>query len=96
MILYSIELRDWLFLKDYELLSFAKNISKNLGEKISKNFSGKNSQKLIDLVKKSAAKAIKTLQKKHFKKTAESTGNLLDNKIVDKITKVSKSPTKII
>ena len=70
MILYSIELRDCLFAKDYELLSVAKKISKNLGENISKIFSGENSKKLIDLAKRSAAKAIKTLQKKHLKKTS--------------------------
>ena len=33
-------------------------------------------------------------QKEHFKKTAEATGDLIGNKIVDKITSVSKKPAK--
>ena len=56
---YSVQSRDRIFVKDYEFLSFAKNIGKNIGKKISGNFSGKYSQKLIDHTKQSATDALK-------------------------------------
>ena len=34
---------------------------------------------------------LKVLQKEQFKKTAEATGDLIGNKIADKITRVSKT-----
>ena len=45
---YSIERRDRIFVKQYRLLSIAKNINKNL----SNNFSRKYSEKLFDHAKK--------------------------------------------
>ena len=56
---YSIEPRDRIYVKGYELLSFAETIGKN----IDKNISSKYSQKLVDTEKKSA-----TDEKKCFKK----------------------------
>ena len=50
---YSIEPRDRMYVKGYELLSFAKNIGKNL--------SNKYRQKLLDSAKKSTADAMKLL-----------------------------------
>ena len=79
---YSIELRDRIYLKGYEFLSFAKNMGKSL--------SNKYGQKLIDSAKKSTTDAIKTASKKVIQKTAEATGDLIGNKIADKITSVSK------
>ena len=52
--------------------------------------SNKYSQKLVDTAKKSAADAIKTASKRAIQKTAEATGDLVGNKIADKITSVSK------
>ena len=47
--------------------------------------------------KKSATDAIKTTSKKVVQKTAEATVDFIENKIGDKITRVSKnSPQKII
>ena len=46
----------------------------------------KYSQKLIDSAKKSATDAIKTTSKRAIQKTAEATGELIYNKIADKIT----------
>ena len=63
-------------------MSFAKNIGKNL--------SNKYGQKLLDSAKKSATDAIKTASKRAFQKTAEATGDLIVNKIADKITIISK------
>ena len=57
---YSVQPRDRIFLKDYWLLSFAKNMGKN----ISKTLSGKYSQKPLDHAKKSDADAFKTSSKK--------------------------------
>ena len=37
---YSIEPRDWILVKGYELLSFAKNMGKDLGKNISEKLSG--------------------------------------------------------
>ena len=67
----------------YFLLKICKNISKNL--------SGKNSQKLLDHAKKSATDALKTSSKKLIQKTGEATSDLIGNKIADRITKVSKN-----
>ena len=63
-----------------------KNISKN----ISKNLSGKYSQNPLGHAKQSAADALKTSSKRVIQKTAEATGDLISNKIADRITKVSK------
>ena len=53
--------------------------------------SGKYSKKLLDHAKQSAIDAFKTASKREIKKTAEATCNLIDNKIANKITKVSKN-----
>ena len=81
---YSIEPRDRIYLKGYGFLSFAKN----MGE-ISSN---KYGQKLLDSAKESTTDAIKTASKRTILKTAEATGDLIGNKIADKITSVSKKP----
>ena len=60
---------------------------KNLG----KNLSGIYSQKLLDHAKKSATNQLKTSSKRVIQKTAEETGDLIRNKIADKITGVSKN-----
>ena len=54
--------------------------------------SGKYSQKLED-AKQSATDAFKTASKRAIQKTAAATGDLIDNKISDRITKVSKKLT---
>ena len=83
---YSIEPRDRIYLKRYGILSFTKNIGKILSKK--------HGQKRIDGAKKSATDAIKTASKRAIQKAAEATGDLVGNKIVDKITSVSKKPVK--
>ena len=83
---YSVEPRDRRCVKGDGFLSFAKDICKNIGE----NISNKYSQKLVDSAKKSETDAIKTASKRAMSKIAEATGNLIRNKIGDKITSVSK------
>ena len=85
---YSIKPRDRIYVKGYGFWSFAKNIGKNL--------SNKYSQKFIDTAKKSTTDAIKTPSKRAIQKTAEAIGDLIGNKIADKITSISKKPVKEI
>ena len=79
---YSIEPIDRVYLKGYGFMSFAKSMSNIFGKK------------LVDTAKKSATDAIKTASKRPIQKTAEATGDLVGNKIADKITSVSKRSTK--
>ena len=74
---YSNQPRDRIFVKGCGFLPFAKNMGKKLSENISKNLSGKYSQKRLDHVKKSATHPLKTSSKKFF-----------HSKIINKITKV--------
>ena len=79
---YSIEPRDRIYVKEYGFLSFAKHMSKSV--------SNKYGQKLLDSAKKFTTDAIKTALKNVIQKTAE---DVIDNKIADKITSVSKKPS---
>ena len=83
---YSIERRYRIYVKGYGFLSFVKNMSTHL--------SSKYSQKNLDTAKKSTADVIKTASKRAIQKTVEGTGNLICNKIADKITSVSKKSNK--
>ena len=84
---YSIEPTDRIYVKGYGFLSFAKNM-------MGKNLSNKYGQKLLDRAKKSTTDAIKRASKRAIKKTAEATGDLIGNKIADKLTSISKIPAK--
>ena len=64
-------------------------MDKNLGKNISENLSGKYSKKLLDHAKQSATDALTTASKRAILKSAEATGDLIDNKIADKTMKVS-------
>ena len=83
---YSIEPRDRIYVKGYGFLSFAKNMGKSL--------SNKYGQKRLDSAKKYATDAIKATSKRAIQKKAEATGDLIGNKIADKITSVSKKSAK--
>ena len=84
---YSIEPKNRIYVKGHGFFSFATNIGKNL--------SNKYSQKLIDTAKKSTTDPIKTSSKRAIQKTAEETGDLIGNKIADKVTSVSKNSKKL-
>ena len=75
---YSTEPRDWIYIKGYRFLSFAKNANNNY------------CQKLLYSAKKCTTDAIKTTLKRTIKKTAKETGDLIGNKNADKIISVSK------
>ena len=65
-------------------------MSKNIDKNIRKCLRSKYSQKLVDHVKKYTTDASKTASKGAFQKLAESSDDLIGNKIVDIITKVSR------
>ena len=67
-------------------MCFAKNIGKKLANKYG--------QERFDDAKKSTTDAIKTASKRAVQKTAVATGDLIGNKIADKITSVSKKSPK--
>ena len=75
---YSIEPKDRVYMKGYGFMSFARSMS------------NKYWKKLVDTAQKSATDAIKTASKRAIQKTAEAIGDLVGNKIADKITSVSK------
>ena len=64
-----------------------KNIGKNVGE----NVSVKYGQKPLDHAKQSATDALKTTSKIIIQKTAGSSGDLIGNKIFNRIAKFSRS-----
>ena len=84
---YSFQPRDRIFVKRYAFLSFARN----MGKKISKTLSSKCNQKLFDHDKQSATDALKVASKRSIQKTAEASGDLIGNKVADRIIKVSKT-----
>ena len=79
---YLIEPIERKYVKGYGCFSFARNLSRKYG------------QKLPDSAKKAATDAFKIVSKRAIKKTAETTGDLIGNKIADKVTSYSKKPSK--
>ena len=75
---YSIEPRERRYVKGCGFMSFERN------------FSDKYSKSLIDKGIDVSKKFAKTAGKKILNKTAEATGDLIGNKIADKITSASK------
>ena len=71
-------------------MDFAKNLFKNMGKSRSKNLGGKYSQKHLDHAQQSSTDALKTTSKSVIQKTIEATSDLIDIKILDRITTVSK------
>ena len=74
-----------------------KNIGKNISKKLSHKYSPARlaaREKRFDHPKQSATDAFKIASKVKFQKTAEATGDLIDNKIVNRIMKVLKNSQK--
>ena len=76
---YSVQPRDQIFVKGYGLLSYTKNVGRNIRRKISKNLSSKYSQKLLHHAKQSATDALNAASKRAIQKTDEATGDLIRN-----------------
>ena len=79
---YSTEPKFRKYVKGYGFLSFAKT------------FKDKYGKKLLDAATKTGIDAAKTASKRVVQKTTETTGDLIGNKIADKITSVRKTKTK--
>ena len=75
---YSIEPRFRKNIKGYGFLSFARK------------FGDKYGKKLMDTATKTGIDATKIAWKRLVQKTAEATGDLIGNKIADKITSICK------
>ena len=75
---YWLEPRDRIYVKGYGFRAFARSMSNKYGKK------------MVDAAKKSATDAVKTTSKRKIQKTVEATGDLIGNKIADKISSVSK------
>ena len=59
-----------------------------------RRFRDKYGKKLVDTATKTRIDAAKTASKRIVQKTAEATGDLMGNKIADKITSVEKIKSK--
>ena len=79
---YSTEPRFTKYVKGYDFFSFAKKCGNKYGKK------------LIDTATKTGLDAVKTTSKRVVQKTAEATGDLIGNKIADKITSIGKPKEK--
>ena len=79
---YSAEPRFRKYVKRYGFLSFAEKIVDKIGKK------------LMDTARKTGMDAAKTASKRVVQKTPEATGDLIGNKIADKITSIGKSKEK--
>ena len=64
-------------------------MGKIIGKNVSKSLGVEYSQKRLDRAKQSATDALKTSSKRVIQKTAEVTGDLIGNKISNRIRKVS-------
>ena len=71
-------------------MPFSKSISRNICQNISKTLSSKYHQKLLVHGKQFATDALKTASKEWLKKV-EAIGDLIGNKIANKITSLKKS-----
>ena len=76
---YSTEPKYRKYIKGFGFLSFART------------FGDKYGKKLMDTATKTGIDAAKTASKRVVQKTAEATGYLIGDKIVDKITSLSKT-----
>ena len=74
--------------------TFAKNLDRNIDKTIGKNLSSKYSQKPFGRAKQFPADALNATSEKSIQKPEEETGDLIENKIADNITKVSKNSQK--
>ena len=79
---YSTEPKFKKSIEGYGFLSFARKFSDEYGKK------------LMDTATKTGIDAAKTTSKRAVQKTAEATGDLIGNKIADKITSIGKSKEK--
>ena len=94
---YSLEPTYRRYVKGYGFLSFARKFGDKYGKKFmntstktginaAKKFGDKYGKNLMDTAKKQGTNFAKTAGKIIVQKSAEATGDLIGNKIADKIT----------
>ena len=95
---HSIEPEYRKYVKGYGVLSFARNFGNKYGKKLMNtavkagtNFSNKYGKKLTDTAIKTGKDFATNAGKKVVHKSAEATGDLIGNKIADKITSLGRS-----
>ena len=79
---YSTDPKYGKYVKAYGLLSFARK------------FGDKYAKKLMDTATKTGVDAAKTASKRVVQKTEKAAGDLIENKIADKITSLCKTKSK--
>ena len=79
---YSTEPKFRKYVQEYGFLSLARKLGDRYGKK------------LIDAAAKTEIDAAKTASKRVVQKTLEATGDLIANKIADKITSIGKTKEK--
>ena len=94
---YSIEPKERRYVKGYGFMSFARNFGNKYGKKLMNtaikadtNFNSKYGKKLTDTAIRTGKDFAKIAGKEKVHKSAEATGDLIGNKIADKITSASK------
>ena len=90
---YSIEPKERRYVKGYGFMSFARNFGNKHGKKLMNtaiktgtNFNSKYGKKLTETEIKTGKDLATIAGKKIVHESAEATGDLIGNKIVDKIT----------
>ena len=102
---YSLEPRYRRYIKGYGFLSSARKFRDKYGKKVmdtatkteikpGKKFKDKYDKNLKDTAKEQGTNFAKTAGTKIVQTSAEATGDLIGNKIADKITSLGKSKTK--
>ena len=86
------------FVQRYGFLSFAKNFGDKCGRKLmntaTKVGTSKYGKKIIDTTRKQGSEFAKTACIIIVQRNVEATGDLIENKIADKITSLGKSKSK--
>ena len=95
---YSLEPRYRKYVQGQGFMSFAKNIGNKYGKKlfdksmdVSKKYGKKYGNKLLDNSISAGKYFAKIAGKKVLTKSAEATGNMIGNKIADRITRSSRN-----
>ena len=98
---YSLEPSYRKYVQGQGFMSFAKNIGNKYGRKIlvksidvGKNMSNKYGRKILDKSIDVSKDFAKTAGKKVLNKSAEATGEMIGNKIADRITRNSRNKTQ--
>ena len=95
---YSLEPSYRKYVQGQGFMSFAKNIGNNYGKRlldnsidVGKNMSNKHGRKILDKSMDAGKDFAKIAGKKVLHKSAEATGEMIGNKIADRITRSSRN-----